>query len=573
MILSIFSAWQLVPQSILTMAKRSLTLAFKVYWGVVPLLIINQLLSLLLPLIFGLYLSIFLPYSSYRAQWVLELLGAHNLSPNLVLGGLFCMVLMKIWVEWIAKFQREMVAAEAVFHLQRWLYRGQLRIPYETHQSKGTGRYLLRWSGDLTSIKQLIAQGIIQAGADLFLFLIVVGATLVYIPWIGVALILIGIGILGMNGVAHFTLRPISTAYRNHRSRLLNHISQRLRALEFIQVFNRFQPEEKRFEKKLENVLARRKTFLWWREGIRSSGQGIFWLGLLVGVSLTIHTSDVDPSIFLSMILMLISLSSPFRRLLRVGVHLENGRISLEKLSKLMPIYNSDSSTPPLDLPSLRVDYLPLISLPQVDFSCYVEEPGIYTVVLPSETDIQGLMRNLVGTIPISEAHIYWNGVSVSGYDSYELRKLFSVVSHEFPLLGPTVFEAVSYSRKRIKRAEAQDLLDLVNPILPMGQRMQLDDRIGELGSKLNPSQRQLLGYVRMWMTAKPFGLVANPWYGLNSKQQLQLIDVMTQVVDNQQQRLILLDKGGTSWKKEGGMSPHLWVGSQPTFLKATVSR
>jgi ABC-type multidrug transport system fused ATPase/permease subunit len=42
----------------------------------------------------------------------------------------------------------------------------------------------------------------------------------------------------------------------------------------------------------------------------------------------------------------------------------------------------------------------------------------------------------------------------------YGLRKNIAVVSDELPLIGDTIFEAISYSRKEEKRGEAEQILE-----------------------------------------------------------------------------------------------------------------
>ena len=84
----------------------------------------------------------------------------------------------------------------------------------------------------------------------------------------------------------------------------------------------------------------------------------------------------------------------------------------------------------------------------------------------------------------LGEYNDYKGRIIINEQDIWEaniksLRKQVTIVSDDYPLLGKTDFEAISYSRKDSKRKAAEIQLNKVQHGLPEEAKISLDQRIG----------------------------------------------------------------------------------------------
>jgi ABC-type bacteriocin/lantibiotic exporter with double-glycine peptidase domain len=126
----------------------------------------------------------------------------------------------------------------------------------------------------------------------------------------------------------------------------------------------------------------------------------------------------------------------------------------------------------------------------------------IFKLIMKLYTPTQGVIR--LGTHSLSDV------------GAHDLRKLISGVSDEFPLLGNTVFEAISYSRKEAKKEDAADLVVRLGLCTAVHRDAYLDRKIKTYGSDLSSGERRMLQFARAVLTRKPILLLDEPFLGLN---------------------------------------------------------
>ena len=495
---------------------------------------IASVLLILLPISLGKYFDLLFGYNSKRAHFLDALpFSFWDSIPEFIL---FFIVATTLWL--LSNFAYRYLTAELGLtfanELRVQLFERQMYIPLAEYDRKGHGKYLLRYSGDLGSIKNYLVRGVLRFAIDFVLILLALAGLYMLNAEI-LSGLLIGFGIIIV--VIFFlnrTLYDKSVQVRNKRSGLLAYVAQRLRAMDTIQAFNRYAPEEKRFadRSKIVYQAGKRYQFIY---------QLIFTLVpvmLYWTLALTLYTFSITGDVnhtqhgnLVAFVLLFITVLPIFRRLLRISTVWKVGNISFQKLIRILELGSAEL------IPNTPFAWKGgAIELRQTGFSYDGQKfvlRGISAKIPPQTfAFIKGrtgsgkttLIKLLMALYPPTEGHILIDGQDICTVHPKSLRRHITVVSEEFPLLGRTVFEAISYSRKQEKRPKAQQVLDYLQAQLSPERHLQLDDRIGELGDRLSKGQTKMLLYARAILSGKPMLLIEDPFKNLHGKVKEQVI-------------------------------------------------
>src|SRR5262249_27224006 len=133
--------------------------------------------------------------------------------------------------------------------LREDLIRAQMAFTMPAFEKKPPGKYLLRYSGDLSAIQRYVMNGIIKFGIDI-LFLILAFAALALLNLSFTLIIFISFPVFfAFIFYLNKYLQRITIKRRNTRSELLAFVSARLHSLMTVKIFNRETIEQEKFEK------------------------------------------------------------------------------------------------------------------------------------------------------------------------------------------------------------------------------------------------------------------------------------------------------------------------------------
>lgn len=414
--------------------------------------------------------------------------------------------------------------------LRETLFETQLNTRFAAFSQKPAGAYLLRYSGDLKNIRNFFQYGVIGLVRDLLMLGMGLSITALFSPTLALATLpcffLVGIVLYFFNQ----RLYKASDLRRNRLSGLLNFVHLRLQAMEMVQVFNRQSPELGRFKKRSEKVFLAGRKFQLLNSSIKAFVPAIS-LAMLTLLLIWIgrnpqHLShDLLPGF-----LVLTSLMPVFRRLARVSVHRQLGLLSF---AKLLAILNFETE---VRVEGEELENEVSLKIAGMSFS-YSDEISLFSNLeldLPHGTSCQirgdsgagksTLLRLLLGINSPEMGTIGLNGLAYEKLDVRTIRKQFAVVSREFPLLGKTVFEAISYSRKSSKRGRAEKVLKSLQDHVAPSLRLGLEDPIGDFGKLLSQGQVKLLLIARGLLARKPILVLDGVLQGLPGKLQTHLL-------------------------------------------------
>lgn len=495
--------------------------------------------GLLIPLAIGRYLALHFGYASFRANLLADVPGHWLANGNTFAAALIGLVGIWSLFRYIERYQTSVLGEYLVQSLRESLFDRQLQASPAAFTQRTTGKYLLRYSGDLKSIQNLFNLGIMAFVRDL---IAVVPAALLFayllpdmaLPALSAFLLLL-LPLLFLN--RH--LYRASVMRRDRRSFLLAFVSERLLRHSAIQVLNRSKLESKKFRKRSVKLAAAGKQYFKVESLVRTLIPALVYLvpGFLFLWMEWRGSETTDPESLSLAALLLIGVAPLFRRLARVTVHWELGKLSMRKLLVVMNQEAAEASgKPDLELVEGKVECR------ELGFHLENGEPLLEDVnlELPENgmTWLQGgtgsgktvLVKLFLGVLEANAGEILVDGQDIRACNLKSVRKRMAVVSDAWPLLGKTVFEAVSYSRKPEKRERAGRMLEKLQSALPEGVRLQLDDPIGDMGSNLSGGHTTLLQFVRAFLTRKPILLLDEPFRHLDEAQMALLAKMLNRL-------------------------------------------
>ncbi|MBN4070848.1 ABC transporter ATP-binding protein, partial [Olleya sp. AH-315-F22] len=215
-----------------------------------------NIFTLLIPISLGRFYEFNFGVSSQRLKLLDDFPFINTESFKTFLLFFFVLIFSRFLFEYINKYYIAIIGEKFAKSLREQLFKHQLQVNTAVYDLKGIGKYLLRYSGDLNSIQNYVTKGLFRFSQDLFLILFLL-ITITYIDlYLGVIVaISIAISILILIVINNF-LYTISVTRRNQRSAMLTFVNTRLRAMLTIKAFNKYPPEEKRYNRRSDKLYA-----------------------------------------------------------------------------------------------------------------------------------------------------------------------------------------------------------------------------------------------------------------------------------------------------------------------------
>ena len=490
---------------------------------------LSSLCSVLLPLSIGSFYQIAFNETSGKNE-LLERLGVSMVSLSSFFTFFAALTLFKGLLTWIEHLSMRTIEERITHDVRSRLFHAQMNHDFDAFHTRSAGKYLARYSSDMLAIQQYVSKGVIKPIAD-GLFLIAAFIMLFQLNSnLSKALLIVFItGSILMVLVSSMQKKPNETR-RNARSSLLGFIEQRLHAISTIKVFNRARPEELKFAKRNNQLYKSSIRFQLFNGLNKALPQLIFFaaIGILLFISVQgDYKESASSSSVLIFILILLYLQSVYKRLLRVPSLLASGATSFDNLMAVLNLPHEIMHTH-LEKSDLRTNLS--IRIENLSFAYTAGHPILKTVSasIPfghtcrvdgkagsGKSTLQRLLLKLHG---IERGRIFISGHDINDIGAHDLRRLMTTVSDDYPLLGNTIFEAISYSRKEVKRTSVADVLMQLGLTTPEGADVYLDRRIHSTANDLSSAERRMLQFARALLTKKPIMLLDEPFIGLSAE-------------------------------------------------------
>lgn len=491
--------------------------------------LLSIIATVLIPVFLGKYYQIALHRHSTRGQMFDVLFG--NMKGIAAFSWAFgTLIVLKFATDFLKKYYLGITGELLAKDTRESLFERQLNARLDAHQRKETGLYLLRYTGDLSAIQHYLTKGVITFTNDcLHLALAVSVLALLNVKLTAILLASYPF-VFGIILYLNKRLKILTGKRRNRRSNNLSFVTGRFGALLTIKAFNRQRIESEKYRKGSTDLyqygVKYHRLYALIYALLPFMLYGMLALLLWEAYQMKHHSHHkIHGHDLLTFIMTAVGVIPVLKRILNVNFVWQAGDISFTKLLRVYnarqePV-NEDEAT---DLPAGDIVF------DNVSFSFdkkrHVFEQVSFRISRNTVVQLSGphqsgkttILKLICGLYEPSAGTITIGGQDILAVDRSTLRRRVTIVSDEFPLIGKTVFEAVSYSRKEEKRLPALEMLKKIGYCSESEDETILNQPVKENGRNLSYSQRRLLLFARAFLTHKRILLLDEPFEGLDEK-------------------------------------------------------
>ncbi len=503
------------------------------------------ILTIFIPIVLTHFFSFLFDINSYRVQYLLPIpeMIKNNFWNYVIF--FFSIIFIRFLLGFSFRYYTGKIGELFAMQIKNKLFKHQIDTDISLYDKRGTGRFLLRYSGDLGSVQNYITKGIIRFFKDI----LVVGVAFIFLMQIhiyfGVLFLIIFLISFFILSFPAKKLYHISEKRRNIKSRVLSFVSERFISIKSIRSFNKEYTEVKKFNRQTEDIYEEGKKYFFWQSLIFSSVPFILYstiLGIIILIYFQNHNNELlknGPVLFVA-ILIFISIIPVCRRLLNIHPTWKKGDISFKKLIRIfeLPLQKSGRKKIKNIAHHLEIKNINLIHQKNISFS--ISEKGIYQIKIKNTEDGHQLLQFILGLQFPKQGNIFLDNISCNTIDGKSWRRQISIISNHWNLLGKTVFEAISYSRKKEKRIIAQKIVEQLQQNIAEEHQLNLNQRIGEFGNNISLEQQKTLQYARAFLTEKPFIFIESPFEYLSHNIKKNILDFLNE--KQNEYSIILLD-------------------------------
>lgn len=443
----------------------------------------------------------------------------------LVLGAL---AVIRAAADYGRHFIRGRLSERLLYVLRQHLFEHQIQLSTVDYEAKGVGRYLLRFSGDLSGVQSFISKGVLRFTSDLFIValgvIIIFGLDFVLGSLVVGALLILGLCLLAINR----QIGEIEEERRNQKSSLLVFVSDRLLNIKTVKALNRGGQEAALFERKTKRLHSLGTRHAHWA----ALSEAIIPLGLylVLGAALLFvawlraSSPGFDMVRVFAAILVLLSWRGILMRFFRVGSIWKMGRISLRKMGMLFDRqtdFNTDKVEKSLRKGELYVNCPKLPFLDAQAFSALdfrLRAGQTLLIEGASGTGKTVLTKLLAGLYMPTGGCVEIGGCDIREVHPKMWRRHMAFISDDFPLYGRHVGDAVLYTNKAQHRQEAECLWEDWCALFPVLDRIDRSQPIHSGAPALSPCQASLMQWMRAFLSHKPIIVADEPFRGMDEE-------------------------------------------------------
>lgn len=501
--------------------------------------LLSTLCSVTIPLFIGQFYNLALHSGSARGRIFESVFG--QIENVVLFFQVFALFLsIRFIFNFLEKYYTGVTGESFSNYIRKQLFHKQLHTTLETFEARDTGAYLLRYSGDLKATQDYLTKGVIQFMYDC-LFII---AAIALLAVLNTQLTLIILGVLPVLFIINFImnnkLKTLTRVRRNMRSRNLAFVTARLKGMLTIKVFNREAVESDKYNKSSDDLYLQGKKYYVLYAFVQALYPYLLYLTLAIMLWVAYlgfnnDESGLDGSSLITFIMLVLSIIPVFRRILRVNIIWISGNVSFAKLINLLNAPEEDKEKEEKSIPldgniafnEVAFGYTNTLVFNKLNFNI---NAGTITLIEGDQgSGKTTLFKLITGLYEVRSGKIWIDGHLVETISKHTLRKNIAMVSDNLPLIGRSVFEVISYSRKDKKRKAAIALLHAIGYCDKPADAI-LDNQVADGGRNLSAGERKLLNIARALLTGKKTILMDEPFNDLDENTRKKVITQIEQM-------------------------------------------
>jgi ATP-binding cassette subfamily B protein len=334
-------------------------------------------------------------------------------------------------------------------------------------------------------------------------------------------------------------LKQISSRQRDVKSQILNFVSKRLTAMLTIKTMNRIAIEQKKFIDKSSKQYHIGISYLKWSSLVQNLLPFALYSMLLVMLLLAYKENQslshsIDGAQIIVLIMLTINIIPVLRRILRVNMVWQSGDISLRKYIEIIN-YNQENfhnsneisispSNTAIQANSISFSYKSTKTLFE-NFAIELREPGIYFITGKGGSGKSTFLKLLMGIYAPQKGNIDIFGQDLKLANKKEIRKKIAFASEDASLLGDSIFECVTYSRKDENKIKVVQILERIGFFKKQDPgNMNIILQKNKMFSK---SEEKTLILCRAFLMDKKIMLFDEPFKGLPNDIKIHFINML----------------------------------------------
>ncbi|MFQ5768302.1 MAG: ABC transporter ATP-binding protein [Acidobacteriota bacterium] len=431
-------------------------------------------------------------------------------------------------------FGQNLLAARAahkiLFRIRRDLFAHVQRLPMAFHTQRETGDLLMRLTGDIQMLREILVNSVITF---LGRVLLIVGMVAIMV-WLSPILTLVALSVIPLLVMVLFRfsgrLRTVTRKAKNKEGRVATVITETINAISLVQSFARAGFEDGKLARQTRSSLRASLKATRIKEGMTRSAETVVALGscgvLAMGTSL-VMAGRITPGDLLVFLSYVKSVYRPLREMARLTARLAKASICAERILDLLDLDpkitdRPDARQPPrfegaVQLKDVSLTYGGRVrpALRQVSLNVQAGETVLLTG--PSGAGKTSFASLLLRLYDPDSGSVCIDGVDVRQFRLEAMREQIAVVLQEAVLLGTTIRENIAYGKPDAGNEEILEAARKVNADgfirnLPQGY----GTIIGERGLTLSGGQRQRIALARAAIKKAPILILDEPTTGLD---------------------------------------------------------
>ncbi len=468
-------------------------------WG-----LLSNLLTIAIPISIGKYYELVFGFTSHRLSFLSIVPENLWATPRLFLLFFLTIIVFRYLFFYFFQYKLRYESARFIKKIKDNLFEEQQSVKYNIYKEKGIGKYLLRYTGDINSLRNLFQRGSIIIIVDV----IIASIAFILLLKMNVKGSLV---ILASSAMGYFVIRWMnihlenkSLKKRNKTSNQVAFVNRILSTMISVKIFNRSDIEVKRYSAKSKKVFDATVQFNKWfviNKGFISFLQYITLFFILIVFLIDNETqAHVEQGgVLVSFILLYVTIMPTIRRIYSLESVLKLGRISERKLKNIL-MYDRIDDNKGINLK---------IDKPELVFKNFSHQDGIEKInykvqngqlnffKLPPGISPNKFINFLTNLDTGYNGEIFINKVPIEKVSPNSLRNIIGVASKEYPLIGKSVYEALVKKRVKAEKHKVELLFNKVKTQCLNNSNLSLDSSIGENGSNLLDVEYELIALVR----------------------------------------------------------------------------
>ena len=419
-------------------------------------------------------------------------------------------------------------AHKVLFRIRADLFAHVQRLPLAFHSRRETGDLLLRMTGDIQMLREILVNSVITLTGRLLM----IGGMVAVMAWMSVKLTLVAVSVIPLLLLILFrfsgNLREATRRQRRKEGRAATVISEAINAISVVKSFSRESFEDNRLATQNRGSLRAGLRATRIEESMARSAEGMVALGtcgvLAVGTHLVLR-GQVSPGELLVFLSYIRSLYKPLRELSRLGARLSKASVCAERILDLMepaiderpgaveaPCFSGE-----VELRDVNLRYEEGAEPAVVGLNLIIRRKETVLLLGPSGAGKTSIASLLLRLYDPTTGSVLIDGVDIRRYKLESLRQQIAVVLQDSILFGSTIAENIAYGKPEAGQDEIAEAARRVHAHSFI-ERLpgSYDAVIGERGVTLSGGQRQRIALARAAIKQASILILDEPTTGLD---------------------------------------------------------